>query len=1418
MSRLANFRNHFHYDAFLSYSSKNKDTVRTIAERLKSDGIRVWFDEWEINVGESIPAKIEEGLQKSRTLVLCMSKEAFASDWSRMESYTFRFRDPLNKELRFIPLRLDDTPIDGTLSQFRYIDWSTADNYQAYSQLVSACQSQTETSFQNRKLTNEMSDSTLLSLGHTGSIRSVAISPDGKRCLSGSEDETLRLWNLQTGRNIRVMEGNAGIVYSVAISPNGNHALSSSADDKLRLWDLKSGTNTRVIRGHQEGIVCVAISPDGKRALSGSMDGTLRLWELQSGKSIRVLEGPGSVTSVAISPDGNWALSGSLDMTARLWNLQSGKEIRVMEGHSDAIVSVAICPDGERALTGSFDNTIRLWDLRSGKGVRVMEGHAAPVWSVAISSDGKRAISGSSDYTMRLWDLQNGNVIRVMEDRSGAVISVAISADGERAVSGSVGRTLRLWDLLSGKSMFVMQGHTDDVNSVSISLDGQRALSGSSDNTVRLWDVTRGENIQVMNGHSSPVYSVAISDDGKRAISGSMDQTIRLWDLQSGKNIRVMKGHTRTVWSVKISPDGQRILSGACDNTLRLWDLQTGKNIRVMEGHTDNVCSVAISPNGKQALSGSGDKTVRLWNLQNGKSIRVMQGHSAAVGNVEFSPDGKLAITGSEDQTIRVWDLKNGKNILIMTGHTDTIWSIAIANDGKRVLSGSDDKTVRLWDLQTGKNIRVMKGDSASVRSVAFSRDGSRFYSSALNGVLRIWDSTKPLHDAPHAEQVEYRNAKVLLVGNSSAGKTGLSHRLARDQFTESDSTIGAWATQWQLPIQSNSGSHKEIWLWDFGGQADQRLIHQLYMDHTQLAVLVFDPQKSDLLEGLKTWDRDLTRAATGDFRKLLVAGRIDAGGLRGVSKRQIEDFVQTNDYRGYIETSAKEGTGCDQLKSAICNEIDWDNITRTTTPDLFRRLKEEIIALKDDGRTLLRFKELREALTLRLPGQRFDDPTLRTVLKLLTGPGIVWELGFGSWVLLRPELINSYAQSVIRTLQQDDRELGSLPESLVLGGELDFQKDLDRLPEDDERILLLAMHRMLVENNLCLSEGTEAGNLLIFPSYARRERPELVEHPSVIASYEFEGFVDDIYATLVVRLHRISHFELETLWNGAADFKAIGGKTLGVKITRRAAGKAELIVYSEPDLPVSEKLIFSKYVHEHLQRKAKSRDNVKRFRHWFCPFCQEPVENRQRAMQRVHEQGAKAQIICVNCEKHIDLWDELEAEFADPALIKQVKLLEEETARLLDSESKERLLVGEVVSTVALAGQLSRELIVSDHGIDMEVEFKRDNGEATGKKVYLQLKSGDSYISKRKRDDAEIFKIPKGRHVKYWMDQAFPVILVIRTSDGNIRWMEIRDHLKSVTNGGKRSVRQIEYVGERFDVLAVRGWREQALAEDSAS
>ena len=190
---------------------------------------------------------------------------------------------------------------------------------------------------------------------------------------------------------------------------------------------------------------------------------------------------------------------------------------------------------------------------------------------------------------------------------------------------------------------------------------------------------------------------------------------------------------------------------------------------------------------------------------------------------------------------------------------------------------------------------------------------------------------------------------------------------------------------------------------------------------------------------------------------------------------------------------------------------------------------------------------------------------------------------------------------------------------------------------------------------------------------------------------------------------------------------------------------------------------------------------------------------------------GGSGKVFCPGCGKPIRLRDDIEKKFASPALKEQAREAEIEVQIAIDNESRELILVGHAFSIVAEAGQIYRGYTNSDHGIDGEIEFKDDQGHATGKKLYVQLKSGDSYLKKRKRDDREVFPIKNARWVDYWQQHAYTVMLVIRTSDGEIRWMDVSTYLKRETETGKE-VKQIMFDGERFDVMSVRRWREKLL------
>jgi WD40 repeat protein/serine/threonine protein kinase len=239
-------------------------------------------------------------------------------------------------------------------------------------------------------------------------------------------------------------------VCSVALSAGGRLALSGGTDHKLRLWELSSGKCLRVFEGHTDSVHSVTLSADSRLALSGGWDKTLRLWELKSGRCLRILEGhTGGVMSVALSADCRLGLSGSADKTLRLWEICSGRCLRIFEGHVHHVPSSALSVDGRLALSGSYDKTLRLWDVSSGKCLRVLEGHTGWINSVALTTDARWAVSGGEDGKVLLWDLSSGKCLRNLHTKSPAH-SVALSRDGRWASAAayeSNAYLLRAWEL-----------------------------------------------------------------------------------------------------------------------------------------------------------------------------------------------------------------------------------------------------------------------------------------------------------------------------------------------------------------------------------------------------------------------------------------------------------------------------------------------------------------------------------------------------------------------------------------------------------------------------------------------------------------------------------------------------------------------------------------------------------------------------------------------------------------------------------------------------------------------------------------------------------------------------------------------------------------------------------------------------------
>lgn len=289
---------------------------------------------------------------------------------------------------------------------------------------------------------------------------------------------------------IRKLEGHAEEVKGVALSPDGRFAVSGSVDQTVRVWDLGTGKEEQLIKGHTKQVWGVGFHPNNRQVFSASWDTTARLWDVRTGNEVRRYTHPIDANGVAVSRDGASLLTGCDNHNVYLWNVATGDEVRRFTGHTGFVYGVAFSPDGRHVASGGVDKTARVFDLATGQQVRVFEGHNNAVTAVVFSPDGRHLFT-CGDSAAHLWEISTGKEVRRFEPQAGFVQGIGLTPDGRRLLTGGDDKLLRVWDVASGKELHQLKGHTDSITCLAVSADGRRAVTGSMDRTVRLWGLPR---------------------------------------------------------------------------------------------------------------------------------------------------------------------------------------------------------------------------------------------------------------------------------------------------------------------------------------------------------------------------------------------------------------------------------------------------------------------------------------------------------------------------------------------------------------------------------------------------------------------------------------------------------------------------------------------------------------------------------------------------------------------------------------------------------------------------------------------------------------------------------------------------------------------------------------------------------------
>jgi WD40 repeat protein len=554
--------------------------------------------------------------------------------------------------------------------------------------------------------------------GHMAKVNGLAITPDGKQIVSGSQDKTIRVWDIETGKAVRtirgeVAPGNWGTIFAMALSPDGRrlavggqfHRSDRAAGSVVRIHEFASGKVEALLRGHEDVVFALAFAPDGKRLLSGSGD-----------------------------------------KTAIIWDMATGQPIHRLSGHAKDIKSVAFANDGSRVITGSEDRTLRLWNANAGAQIAEMAEHRtlaqreshknelahASVEAVAVSPDDQQIASSSSDGRILLWDGRTGTFLRQLANPGGmtgfsSIRSVRFSPDGKWVLAASEFAGCAFYDvdtgaeLIDGKMYEKPPSLLDKVRrercngGVAFSPDGHLAASAYN-SVVNVLDTRTGKAIRTLQSAGAPLFGVGFAPDGRAIAWGNTTQQgadrktllshrlrLPLDGAPLGAIERVGAGdvYRRASTQHGTSSVGFKGAGPALVNTRFLEvskDSKSQAEIDLAGRGASGTSPITFTPDGQAVLIGLAP-AIDAYEVS-GRLIGSFIGHDSAVRDLTVSPDGRFLLSVGYDQTIRLWNLKSRELIVTLFHGTDGEW-VMWTPQGYYTGSPGADKIVG-WQINKG--------------------------------------------------------------------------------------------------------------------------------------------------------------------------------------------------------------------------------------------------------------------------------------------------------------------------------------------------------------------------------------------------------------------------------------------------------------------------------------------------------------------------------------------------------------------------------------------------------------------------------------------------------------------------------------------------------------------------------------------
>ncbi len=581
-------------------------------------------------------------------------------------------------------------------------------------------------------------------VGHMDKVRRIAFSPSSGRLISGSSDNSLKVWQID-GQLLHDIT-HPSSVYDVAYSSDGSYFVSVSSDYYLRMW-RNNGQLLAEFAGDSKANG-VDIAPDSQRLAAGFESGQVMLWLRNGHLSKQWQAHEQSIERLAFSPDGQMLATASADHSIGLWHSETGELIKRFRGHQGQVQALSFHPNKPMLISGSRDQQMIFWDLdnftQQGPAIKI---HDAWVFDLSFSPDGQQIASVGADGYSKLWD-SSGRLIRRFKTSDKAVFTVAFSPDGKWLATAGSDKQIHFYSLQMHHFQQILTDHQEAIQDLDYNAVGDLLASTSTDGQIQIWDQQQQNRFHIQSDLGIRDLDFLPGGNGSNDLlmSATTDNRIQLWRLDGNLVKQLIPANPLKTQAIAIDPQGEFFISSH-HTDLQLWSM-AGESLRYLKGHETSINAISFSHNGQWFASGGADNKVFIW-ARDGHLLHQLSGHSSWINNLSFSPDDNYLASASADNTLKLWKVREGQLLNTLEGHSDWVWDVDFHPDINTMIlvSASADSSLRLWRYPEGRMLRVLSEHQGWVRSVSFNHEGDKIASAGTDKNIILWDFNALLSD-----------------------------------------------------------------------------------------------------------------------------------------------------------------------------------------------------------------------------------------------------------------------------------------------------------------------------------------------------------------------------------------------------------------------------------------------------------------------------------------------------------------------------------------------------------------------------------------------------------------------------------------------------------------------------------------------